>query len=56
MLIQKIAKKTMIFILVNCVIWYGCKDKIDLPDQPISSYDKVYMPEATNNPITLVSG
>jgi hypothetical protein len=30
---------------------YGCKDKVDLPNQPISSYSQVYMPEAVNNPV-----
>ena len=29
----------------------SCKDKYDLPAQPLSNYTKIYMPEAVNNPV-----
>jgi hypothetical protein len=29
----------------------ACKDKYDLPAQPLSNYTKIYMPEAVNNPV-----
>lgn len=32
----------------------GCKDKVDLPSQPVDSYTRVYMPEAVNGPISAV--
>lgn len=29
----------------------SCHDKVDLPDQPVGQYTKVYMPQAVNNPL-----
>lgn len=28
----------------------GCKDEAELPEQPLSDYEKVYMPQAVNSP------
>lgn len=40
----------MSFIL--CILFGGCKDEINLPDQPLSNYISVYMPQAANGPVT----
>lgn len=33
------------------ILQASCKDKYDLPAQPLSGYTKIYMPEAVNNPV-----
>lgn len=42
------------FAVFTCCIFllglFSCTDKIELPDQPLSAYNKVYMPLAVNNP------
>lgn len=42
------------FAVFTCCIFFltlfACTDKFELPDQPLSAYDKVYMPLAVNNP------
>jgi hypothetical protein len=40
-----------VFILVAAVSSFGCKDKVNLPDQPLSSYVQIYMPQAVNGPV-----
>ncbi|HVU55226.1 MAG TPA: DUF1735 domain-containing protein [Puia sp.] len=41
-----------IFLAATLVILLAsCKDKYDLPAQPLSAYTKIYMPEAVNNPV-----
>lgn len=46
-------KKYKIFLLGLVVFTsvYSCKDKYDLPYQPIDSYTNVYMPQVVNGPI-----
>ena len=42
------------FIIAVCgifTIFAGCKDKVNLPDQPLSAYVQVYMPQAVNGPV-----
>lgn len=46
----KIRLITISFIL--CILFGGCKDEINLPDQPLSDYISVYMPQAANGPVT----
>lgn len=41
---------TTSFIL--CLLFTGCKDDINLPDQPLSNYVSVYMPQAANGPVS----
>lgn len=45
--------KALLFLgIVSCILATGCKDKFPaLPDQPLDVYNKVYMPEAVNNPV-----
>lgn len=42
------------FAVFTCYIFllglFSCTDKFELPDQPLSAYNKVYMPLAVNNP------
>ncbi|HEY9259430.1 discoidin domain-containing protein [Chitinophaga sp.] len=42
------------FAVFACCIFllglFSCTDKFELPDQPLSAYNKVYMPLAVNNP------
>lgn len=40
---------TMSFLAAGMLA--GCSDKVVLPDQPLSEYEKVYMPQAVNNPV-----
>lgn len=34
--------------LLSCTT--GCKDMVELPDQPLSNYTQIYMPQAVNSP------
>ncbi len=49
-------KYNILFLMMGlgCNLWYGCKDKFDLPYQPLDSYIKVYMPQAVNGPVSKV--
>ena len=38
--------------IISTIIFSGCKDNVDLPDQPLSDYIQVYMPQAVNGPVT----
>jgi len=42
----------ILFGLISTVSWYGCKDDVDLPDQPLENYVNVYMPQGVNGPVT----
>lgn len=37
-------------ILLLSLALFSCSDHYELPDQPLSAYTKVYMPQAVNNP------
>ncbi|RBQ02307.1 BT_3987 domain-containing protein [Pedobacter miscanthi] len=53
MIIQR-KYKTLFFLygLISVSLWYGCKDNVDLPDQPLENYVNVYMPQGVNGPVT----
>lgn len=38
-------------LLVPVLAIQGCKDDVNLPDQPLSDYIQVYMPQAVNGPV-----
>ena len=52
MLIKKISKITAYLGLVTSCLFYGCKDKLELPNQPIDVYTQVYLPAAYNTVVT----
>lgn len=54
MMIIQIKYKALLFLLglVSSAAWYGCKDNVDLPDQPLENYINVYMPQGINGPVT----
>ena len=37
--------------MAACLLTTGCKDDLNLPYQPIESYNRVYMPQAVNGPV-----
>lgn len=39
------------FCFLNCAVLISCKDEVALPDQPLNSYDKVYMPQSVNGAV-----
>jgi hypothetical protein len=39
-------------LLLACTLSFNCKDKVELPYQPVASYNRVYMPEAVNGPVS----
>lgn len=41
-----------ILLGVMCTSWFGCKDEVDLPDQPLENYVNVYMPQGANGAVT----
>lgn len=45
-------KRALIYVVILAFTAYGCKDKVVLPDQPLSNYIQVYMPQAVNGPVT----
>lgn len=45
-------KSTLILFLIAVFLFFGCKDKVNLPDQPLSDYIQVYLPQAVNGPVT----
>jgi len=51
MLTKNISGKLLFAVLATCSTLFGCKDKIDLPDQPLENYIRVYMPQAVNGGI-----
>lgn len=42
---------TSAFLLFIAASFCGCHDKVDLPDQSVDQYTKVYMPQAVDNPV-----
>ncbi len=51
---NKLSKSTIALGLLSCTLWYGCKDEVDLPYQPLDSYTQVYMPQNVNGPVSKV--
>jgi hypothetical protein len=43
-------KQIIVAILFTGMLYVSCSDKVTLPDQPLSDYEKIYMPQAVNNP------
>lgn len=42
----------VLFGLLSSCCWFGCKETYDiLPDQPVDSYNRVYMPQSVNGPV-----
>lgn len=37
--------------ITTCLLTTGCKEDLNLPYQPVESYNRVYMPQAVNGPI-----
>jgi hypothetical protein len=52
MITKDILKYMLTLGLAASIALQGCKDNLPLPDQPIDSYTKVYMPQAVNAPGT----
>ncbi|SEN14734.1 protein of unknown function [Chitinophaga rupis] len=46
--------RTLYVIIASLLLLAACKNKYDLPDQPLANYIKVYMPAAVNNPVSRV--
>jgi hypothetical protein len=44
--------KSISIILISGTLLAGCKEELNLPEQPLSAYIKVYMPQAANGPVT----
>ncbi|UYQ95935.1 DUF1735 domain-containing protein [Chitinophaga horti] len=45
-----------IMLMGGVALLAGCKEEYDLPDQPLSQYINVYMPQAVNNPVSKTLG
>ena len=45
------AKKNFTALLFTVMLYISCSDKVTLPPQPLSDYEKIYMPQAVNNPV-----
>ncbi|THU38428.1 DUF1735 domain-containing protein [Niastella caeni] len=43
--------KQIITAFLAVVLYVSCSDKVTLPSQPLSDYEKIYMPQAVNNPV-----
>jgi hypothetical protein len=52
--IKKIPVIARVFLATLISVFGGCKDNVELPYQPIESYNKVYMPQAVNGPVNRV--
>lgn len=42
----------VLILVVTAIFMNGCKDKVNLPDQPLSDYMQLYLPQAVNGPVT----
>jgi len=51
MLNKNISNLLLLAALACCTVWSSCKDDVNLPTQPVDSYNRVYMPQAVNGPI-----
>lgn len=40
--------------ILTTSLYMSCSDKVTLPPQPLSDYEKIYMPQAVNNPVKKV--
>lgn len=38
-------------VLASAIAFSGCKEELNLPDQPLENYTRIYMPQAVNGPI-----
>ena len=45
------AKINFTALLFAVMLYISCSDKVTLPPQPLSGYEKIYMPQAVNNPV-----
>ena len=43
--------RIILLLATYALLLPACKDKYDLPSQPLSNYTKIYMPEAVNSPV-----
>jgi hypothetical protein len=50
MMIKNIVYTTLLGFF-SCVVLNGCKDQVELPSQPVDSYNKIYMPQGVNGPV-----
>jgi len=50
MLTKNISKFIIVLGVLSITAGLGCKDELNLPNQPIDSYTKIYMPQAVNPP------
>lgn len=48
------AKQIFAALIFAVVLYVSCSDKVTLPPQPLSDYEKIYMPQAVNNPVKKV--
>jgi hypothetical protein len=48
------AKLIFAVTLFTASFYISCSDKVTLPPQPLSDYEKIYMPQAVNNPVKKV--
>lgn len=48
------AKIISAILTLAVVVLVRCSDKVTLPPQPLSDYEKIYMPQAVNNPVKKV--
>ena len=51
---NKFNKSIILIGLLGCTFWYGCKDEVDLPYQPVDSYTQVYMPQGVNGAVSKI--
>ncbi|MET4083892.1 hypothetical protein ABIB40_003865 [Pedobacter sp. UYP30] len=52
---KRTKNKVLLFAVIGLmasISYMGCKDKVELPYQPIDSYTQVYMPQGVNGPVT----
>lgn len=48
------ANKIFAILISAVLLLESCSDKVTLPPQPLSDYEKIYMPQAVNNPVKKV--
>ena len=48
------AKITFAISFFTALLYVSCSDKVTLPPQPLTDYEKIYMPQAVNNPVKKV--
>ena len=50
MTLKNISKYISVLMVASAV--YGCKDTVELPNQPLEAYNKIYMPQAVDGPVS----